>query len=465
MKKLLTLIVAFAVVVASCDEQLEIPPVDSLDAGSVFESVDDLAVGMNGLYALFDPEDIIRHSSIFGDDTRVGANNGGQGITLHNWIVDADANSLGIWANHYQTVALANRILEAAANITPEGADETTRYNTIVGEALAWRAYAHFIMLAAYAPDYESGSLGVPYVKEVVVFQQPARNTVGETFAEIKADLAQAASNLPSTGIGTNRWNQDAVTAFLARVALYEGDNATALNLSNTLVANYPLADRAQYVETFQDLGETEMIFKLVKTQNDTRAGGVWHFTGTGGAFMEMSFGMFDAMDPADVRYDVLFDAGRSDIGTDLLQIGKYLGKGGFDYLNDFKIFRSGEMQLIKAEAQAKSGNLSGAAATIKELRDARYGAAQALPTYANLNAALIDIVAERRLELGYEGHRWLDLKRTRSITQQSLSRDSRDCGNGGTPCDLDLNDQRWAIAIPAAEIDANPNMVQNPGY
>lgn len=462
MKKLLLSIIALAVVVLSCEDQLEIPPVDQLDAGTVFETVDDLEVGMNGLYGIFDPEDIIRHSSVFSDDTKIGADNGGQLVTLHNWIVDPGSNSLGIWSNHYSTVALANRILEAAENITPDAAD-AGRYNRIIAEAQAWRAYAHFIMLAAYAPDYEAGSLGVPYVKEVVVFQQPARNTVGECFTEIKADLAAAAPSLPANGV--DRWSQDAVNAFLARVALYEGDNATALNLSTQLVGAYPLAARAEYVEMFQDLRTSEGIFNLVKTQNDTRAGGIWHFTGTGGAFIEMSTGFFNILDAADIRFDVLLDGPRSNPANNLHQIGKYLGKGGFDYLNDFKIFRSGEMQLIRAEAQARSNDFAGAAATIKELRDARYGAAQPLPSYPNLTAALIDILAERRLELGYEGHRWIDIKRTRFETQQSLSRDPLDCGNGGTPCNLDLNDERWAIAIPEGEIDANPNIVQNPGY
>lgn len=465
MKKFKLFILAIAAIAFSCEEQLDIPPVDQLDASSVFETVDDLEVGMNGLYALFDPEDIIRHSSVFSDNTKIGANNGGQLVTLHNWIVDPGSNAAGIWGNHFATVALSNRILEAADNITPAGGDETTRYNRIIGEALAWRAYAHFIMLAAYAPDFEAASLGVPYVKEVVVFQQPARNTVGECFSEMKADLNQAASSLPATGIGVNRWNQDAVTALLARIALYEGDNATALNLSSGLVTNYPLADRNGYVEMFQDVNDSEVIMKLVKTQNDFFPGGIWHFTATGGAFIEMSKGMFDVLDPADVRFDVLVDAANTDDAINLHQIGKYLGKDGFNYLNDFKIFRAGEMQLIRAEAQAKSGDLAGAAASVKALRDARYGAAQATPSYANLSAALVDIVAERRIELGFEGHRFLDIKRTRAITQQSLSRNPADCGNGGTPCNLELGDQRWAIAIPAAEIDANPNMVQNPGY
>ena len=42
MKKFKLFILAIAAIAFSCEEQLDIPPVDSLDAGSVFETVDDL---------------------------------------------------------------------------------------------------------------------------------------------------------------------------------------------------------------------------------------------------------------------------------------------------------------------------------------------------------------------------------------------------------------------------------------
>lgn len=465
MKKSIIYIITLAVLAMSCMSEVEnIKPVDFLDAGSVYETVDDLEVGMSGVYDTYNANNIINHSSIFGDDTRVGADNGGQGITLHNWIVDPGSNSQGIWQNLYQVVNRANRVLEASETILPPTeADEVTRFNVVKGEALAWRAFAHLQLMAHYSASFDADALSIPYVKTVIVLEQPNRNTFSEVAAEIKADLTEAAALLPGAG-NVSRLNTDVVDAMRARLALYEGDYTTAQSLAEGLVAKYPLADQAGITATFQDTGDDEVIFKLTKTINDGRVGAVWYFTATGGAFFEMSRGFFESMDQSDVRFGINVDTDLTDDAEDLLLIGKYLGKDGVQFLNDIKMFRSAEMQLIAAEARAQNGDLPGAAAAVDALRDLRFGADQAAPNYTSLQEAINGIMAERRVELVYEGHRFIDMKRTRATTGNSLNRDGRDCG-GGTPCDLDLADRRWAVAIPLAEMNANSNMVQNPGY
>lgn len=465
MKKSILYITAVAIMALSCTSNVEdISPVDVLDAGVVFENVDDLEIGMNGVYDTYNANAIISHSSIFTDDTRIGADNGGQGITLHNWIVDPGSNSQGIWLNLYQTINRANRVLEAADQIgLPSDQADVDRYNIVRGEALAWRAYAHLMLTSFYAPSFDANALAVPYIKDVVVLEEPARNSVSEVFTEIKADLNEAEGLLPADGDIT-RFNGDVLDAIRARMALLEGDYTTAANLAQALVTKYPLADQADLVNTFEDTGVEEVIFKLTKTINDARVGGVWYFTGTGGAFFEMSRGFYESMDPNDVRFGINVDQANSDNAADLLLIGKYLGKDGIQYQNDIKVFRSAEMQLILAEARAQTGDLPGAAAAIDALRDIRFGADQPAPNYTNAAQAVADILSERRVELAYEGFRFVDLKRTRAVTNNSLSRDPRDCG-GGTPCDLDLADQRWGVPVPIAEINANNNMVQNPGY
>ena len=70
----------------------------------------------------------------------------------------------------------------------------------------------------------------------------------------------------------------------------------------------------------------------------------------------------------------------------------------------------------------------------------------------------LTDLYEERRRELCYEGHELFDLART----QRSLVRVDYD---GAVNQNIDFPDYRWAMPIPQAEMDANENMEQNPGY
>jgi hypothetical protein len=77
----------------------------------------------------------------------------------------------------------------------------------------------------------------------------------------------------------------------------------------------------------------------------------------------------------------------------------------------------------------------------------------------------LNDIYAERRRELCFEGNELFDLART----GRSLSRtDFTGLVNKNvifTPGGSAIVNYLWAMPIPQAEIDANVNCQQNPGY
>lgn len=453
----------------SCNDALDILPEDSIPAENAFTSVEDLQNGLNAIYGQYNAANAIDYSSNFTDDTKIGADNGGQKVGFHQWVLAANsAEAQNMWLNCYATINSINRVLAAAAGITPS-ASEQAQYNKILGDCYALRAYLHLEVLAYYGVDPSIDSAeGVPISDFVIVFEQLPRNTSGEVFAAINADL-DTAQGLISASFTDNIYvNRDFITAVRARAALYSGDSSTALTATQNLINNYPLANQTQYLNMFgDDSDNTEVIFKLSYTDgnNDPRIGGVWHFTGTGGGFMEMSNGFYELVTSgsSDIRQLVNVDPD-SDPGNNLHLIGKYLGKGGFDYLNDVKVFRVSEMYLIRAEILAKSGDYSGAAQLLKDIRDARTNSDTALSSFTTLPGAMNEILTERRLELAYEGHRYVDVKRTRSITNQGFVRNALDCG-GAVPCTLDASDYRWTFPLPQAELNGNPNITQAPGY
>ncbi|WP_315053809.1 RagB/SusD family nutrient uptake outer membrane protein [Chryseobacterium indoltheticum] len=150
----------------------------------------------------------------------------------------------------------------------------------------------------------------------------------------------------------------------------------------------------------------------------------------------------------------------------DVLCIDKYPGKpSGAPLNNDLKVFRLSEMYLIKAEARVVANDLVGAATQVKKIRDARnYVGPVALPVYGNNQAAWRDILLERRVELAFEGHRYLDIKRLGTLAGVQVDRDVRDTENMPEKT-MAPSDYRFTLPIPFEEVNANLSIQQNPGY
>jgi hypothetical protein len=188
-----------------------------------------------------------------------------------------------------------------------------------------------------------------------------------------------------------------------------------------------------------------------------------------------MGRSLFNQLDPADIRYDVnvaptsLIDPDyltNQNPATDILVVQKYPGSEGQPLMNDLKIFRASEMYLIRAEAHVANDEFEEAAALIQRIRNARFGVTTQLPSYANRTEAYAAILNERRIELAFEGHRYLDLKRLGSRANQGVLKDPVDCAFNGA-CTLSADDFRFTLPLPIVEFNANPGLreQQNPGY
>ena len=124
-------------------------------------------------------------------------------------------------------------------------------------------------------------------------------------------------------------------------------------------------------------------------------------------------------------------------------------------------------MALILAECEVGSAtpNLAAAATLVQSVRTAR-GTGQTLPVFANAQAAWSAILLERRKELAFEGHRYLDIKRLAALAgNQGITRDNTDDDIVDQPLTLALTDYRFTLPIPQSEIAGNVNIQQNPGY
>ena len=482
----------------ACNDAIDIDQPGRLDANAAFENVDDLRAGLFGVYDNYDLSTEIAFSSIFTDELSIGFDNGGQGLADYGFVLNASSTApASFWTGAYAAINSANRLIEAAELITPE-ADEQEDYNNILGQAYALRALGHFFLQSYYTTNYEDdNALGVIAVDFVpTIDQQLLRNTNGEVFGLITADLDQANALLSNDTSDPTFMNKDAVTALRARMAAYRGNYTLAATLSQQLLDKYGLANRAEYEAMFLDTDNSEIIFKLERTNNDTydrqgstgsAATGGWagarfafvDATLAGSPYFEMGRSLFNLLDPTDIRYDVnvaptsLIDpdyATNNNPATDILVIQKYQGSEGQPLMNDLKVFRSSEMLLIRAEAYADAGSFNGAtnstAALLKQLNDARFGTATTLPVFASETEAFAAILNARRIELAFEGHRYKDLKRLGARANQGVLKDPIDCAFNGA-CTLPASDFRFTLPLPIVEFNANPGLreQQNPGY
>jgi hypothetical protein len=109
--------------------------------------------------------------------------------------------------------------------------------------------------------------------------------------------------------------------------------------------------------------------------------------------------------------------------------------------------------------------------AFIKTIRDARFATAQPAPVYASAQAAWKGILDERRLELSFEGFRFIDLKRIGTLAGAGLDRDASEYASSSwtfpaaNPSNLPLTSTKFALPVPQVEIVGNPAIQQNPGY
>ncbi|NJM79824.1 MAG: RagB/SusD family nutrient uptake outer membrane protein [Flavobacterium sp.] len=241
------------------------------------------------------------------------------------------------------------------------------------------------------------------------------------------------------------------------------------------------------YRKMWVDFSQGEAIFSLLRLNNNANFGSQYNTNQSyigGGPLRDMGRNLYELFTQpmgggaqdfrrwsfVDRSSLIVPDATQGDQFNDVLIVDKYPGKAGNHGSNDLKVFRMSEMYFIKAECRIAAGDTPGAAALIRTVRQNRNYIASAvvpLPTYANPTAAWADVLLERRKELCFEGHRYIDLKRIGTLagvtTTDRFLTDSQN-SSAINPLNISVTDFRLTLPIPQDEINVNP-MAQNPGY
>lgn len=437
---------------------------------------DDAAITNNidANYSLTGIYDRMQHEYFFGrmfliapeattENITLSASNSNRYIAEAQWTMTPATVDVGyMWRYGYWGIAAANKILVKVDDIEATDAQK----KQIKGEALAIRGMLHLYLARMYAQDYTTNpeSLGIPYLEEPIIYEQPARDKLSTVFTKIIRDLNDGATLLAQSGIdnGPFRINAWAAKALLAKAHMTKLDYNAAKPILKDIIDNsgYSLLSNADYANAwskrYNAAAKKEFMLAIGNISTDYGA-----TTSLGYIFLQGGYGDLLASDniyslyaETDVRRTAFFKANTSNSAIQM--VNKYPSRDGSTGLSDNPIVRLSDVYLLYAEACANTNDEDNAIKYLDEIR--QRGDAQATPSTESDQALKDKILLERRKELAFEGEYYHDLKRNKLPINTAYNAQ-------GVNETIAYPDDKRAFPIPQGEIDANPNMEQNKGY
>lgn len=488
---------------SSClNNWLDQSPADGIEAETAIHTSEDLANVRTGLYAAVKGSSSLtnyygRLMFVYGDmrgediqyEYRRGSNRASFYYYMEYTTADNFNTSTAVWQVPYVVIARANRVIQAAesGNLTDaEEARETIDLYT--AEAKALRAMALFDLTRIYGKPYtedQGASLGVPIATSPLESTaKPSRSTVAECYAEIEKDLTEAIAlnALPETNTSgyIDQWGAKALQV---RVYLTKGEWSKALSVAEDIITNSPyrLWTPSEYVAAWneEDSSHAKEIMFEMSINNSTdwtdREGIAYLYAdagssvspGYGDIIVSKAFSDMLTSDPEDVRNDILLEPG--DPTSAYAGYKVYINKmppvnGDVRYAN-VPLLRLSEVYLSAAEAAFQTNDKGKAASLLNELIANRTTDTGKLVTAADVT--LERIYTERRKELIGEGERYFDaMRRNETITRYENVNDRgwHDVLNEEARS-FNRSSKKALPLIPVGEMNANPNMEQNPAY
>jgi hypothetical protein len=390
----------------------------------------------------------------------------GRYISEYSWNYSSSSTSY-LWEYAYKTIAATNNVIN---NLEGKAQGKITEadLNNLKAECLFLRALSYFDLLRTYSQPYTSapGSPGVPIVL-VTENGLPSRNTVAEVYDRIVTDLLEAEASMADNYVRAAITDQfaaatkPAIRALLSRVYLYMGEWQKCADYATKVINsgkfNMFTADELPDIWT-QNVAskEKEVIFEVFGLLSNEYNEYWEEISG-----MTTPEGYGDVCSTADLRN--LYE--ESDVRATLFEshpeaedhfwTTKYWGKATErPTYNNIIVLRLSEMYLNRAEAIFRGASIPGVtAAGDLEIIASNRNSTPAVPS-------LTGILAERRKELAFEGHYIYDMARTGTPLNRTVDYDG-----SSTAQYIEFPSYRWALPIPLAEINANPNCAQNEGY
>jgi len=493
------LAIAMIFSLASCKKSfLDVPPKGAVLTENYYSTRDQAYAALVATYDVVRKntggfENMVSMMNAGSDDNVAGGGSSTDGAGIHgfnNYTLTTNVIPGSFWSDHYQGIFRAN-ILLSKLDAVPMAAAEKARFGA---ETKALRAFYYFNLVRMFK--------NIPLILEPLTpttMYEVTQATPAAVYAQIEKDLTEAVAvlpvSVPTAELG--RWSKGSAQALLGKVYLYDNKNTLAAaqfadvngTPGGTSLYGYRLLSNYSDLWVFSNKFNTESIIECTHSNQSKNDWGFWgsgadegntlnvmvgirtynRLSGTaapaampgGWSFSTFTQSFYDAI-KTDPRFAATVldlkayeTAGQVSYVHGDEDLGYYLNKfmprpvdnttiGGtqeLNYVQDSYIIRLADTYLMEAEALGATGTR--AQALLDAVR-ARVG----LPS---VPVSLAAIKAERRLELGGEGHRFFDLVRWGDAAAKLAGKGFKANKNEIFP-------------IPAREL-LGTKLVQNPGY
>ncbi|MFN0176089.1 MAG: RagB/SusD family nutrient uptake outer membrane protein [Saprospiraceae bacterium] len=467
----------WALALVSCQSILDKEPIAILDGGSFFQTEEDAVQALNAAYQplVFSNENNNFYWA-FAEVTSDEAITGGDGS--RPGIAEMDAFTFtprteelnSFWKLQYAGITQCNLVLDNVPNIEMN----EPRRNQIIGEALFLRSYYYFLLTQVFGD--------VPLFTQITPPDElkVAKTPKAVIYAQIEADCERAAILLPNQHAAKDvgRATKGAAYALAAKTFLYEKNWEKTLEYVTKVkfVGIYSLMP--DYQDNFRKntQNNAESVWEIQHANFELGVGNFLNqwwaskkYEGYGFAEVTEEFVLaFEAGDPrrqftvASNNEDYFGVVYKNSFSSTKFSVRKYLqAKDSVTQKADgdinYTAIRFAEVLLWEAEALTELNRVQEAQTPLEVVRvRARAQATDPLtalpPITASDQQTMRDAVRhERRVELGFELHRYFDLVRW-GIAAQVLAPGFQ-------------VGKHEVFPLPQTEIDLNPALIQNPNY
>jgi len=494
MKKLIILILFIPFVISCEGDFLSTSPSDQYTSETFWQTEEHLNAGIAGVYQTLrgQPATAIRLRSNITPNSLSYHDPGGWRAVARGLAIPTNALFNSTWNSGYQGIGRANTVIENAGNVD---ADEAY-INEVIGEAKFIRAF--------YYADLANSFGGVPLILESPDANSHSdlpRDSKEDVINQVLIDLDEAAAVLPISN-APGKATKGSALALKARVLLYEKRWTEAAAAAKEVMdlGHYSLFSNYRTMFMPENENNSEIIFdiqfKLPEFgHTHDQIAGILNDPSPTKELVDaylMTDGMpitesplYDPDNPYENRDPRLYhtvrlvgymyngeiieegDVAESGFGTkkfmtytDSTKIPQI--SGGQSETNFVEI-RYAEVLLTYAEAQNES---VGPDETVYEALNQIRSRVNMPAVEPNLTQdEMREVIRhERRIELAMEGKYYFDILRW-GIAEEVLNEPVRQ-SDGNIRQDRSFTAPRdYLFAIPARQIDLNPNLEQNPGW